>query len=1150
MKNSKSVGIAIAVMLVLALTCGAHFASGQEVTGAITGAVTDPSGAPIAGASVTARDVVRNVSYPTQTNADGAYYLARIPVGNYELKFEAKGFATSVRPKFELVLNQTARVDVQMVVGAMTQSVEVSSEAPLLKTDSTQLDTVIDGSTNVALPLATRNYNQLTLLTPGAVSTNVGAFSGAQATFQVGRPYINGNREQTNNYILDGMDNNQIDNNDVAFAPSVDAIQEFNLISQNASAEFGNYIGGVIIVSTKSGGNQYHGNAFEFIRNDKLNANQWSNKINPTNQIPRALLRWNEFGASVGGPIKKDKLFFFADYQGSRFHQPSTTNPTNVYTTAERGGDFSVLCTSAFVPGSTTVHASFVGGLCNNPTNQLYNPFSSANPATRTPFLGNQIPTSMFSTAAKNILASSLYPTPINDLPTGNANNVVSQFTDSDQGDLKIDYVLSEKDRISGRYSQQYVQNPTINSLQLAGDSTNTFPLHNGVVDWTRVINPALVNDARFGVSYFPVTLGISNPTGQNLPQLFGIAGSPDTLLPQMNISNGLLGLSGNDGFGNNDAKNEFNDTVIEAQDSVTWTSGRHVRHFGFQVFRYRTNIFYPGNEGLAGQLFFTGQYTGNTAANPASIGSGDADFVLGLPTQVGLGAGTGARGLRNTIFGAFYQDDWRITNQLSVNLGLRWELVTPRGEVNNLQTNYDQVTGEIRLAGQGGNSSALINQYNGITNFQPRLGLAWSPSGKNTVVRAAYGVSSFSESTGTNNLLFQNPPFTIPHNVTYLSTTAQPGSTLDQGFSAFPASGCTVANVTSAPAACFAGSGIHAFDPDFRPAVSQQWNVSVQHQLGNSTTLQASYVGQRTQHLASISLINQLVLNPDGTTSPSPYFAGNPTLVNEVGQSRLSASNGYSNYNALQIVAQHRMHYGLQFQANYTWSKCLTNSSGFFAEFGDALNTPSQAGNNYFFFQNTYNPNADYGPCYSDLRHVFNGYVTYELPFGRGRMIGKDWKGVVNVLAGGWQINSIYTLHSGFPITAQGPNNSGVVTGFPRANCIASPRETSGTNVGAALGGGFAWLDATTVAPAAAGTFGTCGVGTFRGPALHNADLSISKFFTVTEHQNLEFRAEFINFTNTPILSAPNSGIGTTFGFIQTSQGARQIQFALKYSF
>src|SRR6266478_9477105 len=465
MKNSKSVGIAIAVMLVLALTCGAHFAWGQEVTAAVTGIVTDPSGAPISGATVTARDVVRNVPYPTQTNADGAYYLARIPVGNYELKFEAKGFATSVRPKFELVLNQTARVDVQMVVGAITQSVEVSSEAPLLKTDSTQLDTVIDGSTNVALPLATRNYNQLTLLTPGAVSTNVGAFSGAQATFQVGRPYINGNREQTNNYILDGMDNNQIDNNDVAFAPSVDAIQEFNLISQNAPASYGNYLGGIISVTLKSGTNQFHGSAFEFIRNDALNANTWKNGFtkgqpyvpgqnNPDGSGLKPILRWNEFGGSVGGPIIKEKLFFFVDYQGSRFDQPATSVPFTVFTARERTGDFGELCKAGFN----------TSGICNNPAAQLYNPKSASTPGGRQPFLNNKIPSSLFSPAASKILNSSLYPAPTNGFVSGNQTNVTHSYTNSDQGDVKIDWIASQKDHIYGRYSQQHLTNPTTNS--------------------------------------------------------------------------------------------------------------------------------------------------------------------------------------------------------------------------------------------------------------------------------------------------------------------------------------------------------------------------------------------------------------------------------------------------------------------------------------------------------------------------------------------------------------------------------------------------------------------------------------------------------------------------------------------------------------
>jgi hypothetical protein len=339
MKNSKSVGIALVVMMLLALTCGAHLAWGQEVTAGITGAVTDPSGGPIVGASVTARDVARDISYPTETNADGAYYLTRLQIGRYEIKIEAKGFRTAVRPAFELVLNQVARVDVQLVVGMVSETVEITSATPLLQTETTELGTHLDHIVTENIPLITRNYGELTLLAPGVVSTNPGSFTSGQNTFQVGRPYINGNREQTSNYILDGLDNNQHDNNEVAYSPSPDAIQEVNLITQNPSAEFGNFLGGILNTSIKSGTNDYHGSAFEFLRNDHLNANEWSNKINPNNQIPKAALRFNQFGATFGGPVIKNRLFFFADYEGLR-NPTSSTQTVQVLSAAERGGQF------------------------------------------------------------------------------------------------------------------------------------------------------------------------------------------------------------------------------------------------------------------------------------------------------------------------------------------------------------------------------------------------------------------------------------------------------------------------------------------------------------------------------------------------------------------------------------------------------------------------------------------------------------------------------------------------------------------------------------------------------------------------------------------------------------------------------------------
>ena len=309
----------------------AQSAKSQDVTAAINGQITDPSGAVVANAKVIVKDLDRGTTFPATSDSVGRYNFPRLPIGNYEVRVEDPGFQVSVKSPVVLVLNQSAKIDFQLTVGNVSQTIEVSTAAPILQTQTTQLGTVLDARTNVSLPLATRNYNQLTLLAPGSVTTDPSEFTGAQTTFSSGRPYINGNREEANNYLLDGMDNNQVSENDVGFAPSVDSIQEFNLITQNASAEFGNFMGGIVSVSTKAGTNEFHGVAFEFIRNDKLNANQWSNNFQ---DIPRSLLRWNEFGGGVGGRIIKDKLFFFADYQGSRYDQPATGGGFTVFTAA------------------------------------------------------------------------------------------------------------------------------------------------------------------------------------------------------------------------------------------------------------------------------------------------------------------------------------------------------------------------------------------------------------------------------------------------------------------------------------------------------------------------------------------------------------------------------------------------------------------------------------------------------------------------------------------------------------------------------------------------------------------------------------------------------------------------------------------------
>jgi hypothetical protein len=328
---------------------------------------------------------------------------------------------------------------------------------------------------------------------------------------------------------------------------------------------------------------------------------------------------------------------------------------------------------------------------------------------------------------------------------------------------------------------------------------------------------------------------------------------------------------------------------------------------------------------------------------------------------------------------------------------------------------------------------------------------------------------------------------------------------------------------------------------------VSQQFNLTVQRQLGNSSTFQISYVGQKTDHLMAIELINQKVLEANGTIAPSPYLS--PSLLTLIGQARLTTSVGYSNYNALQASFQKRLDKGLEFQANYTWSKCLGNTSGFFAQYGDTNPGLTQAGNNHFFFQNTYNPAADYGRCDQNVTNAFNGFVTYDLPFGRGRQFGSNINRVADLIVGGWQANSILQFHTGFPFTAQANDNSGTTSGFPRANCNGSPIETPGADSTIKGNPGKVWFSGANVSQPTSG-FGNCQVGSYTGPGLQAVDFSVSKNFTIVEHQSLQFRAEAINALNHPILAGPNSAIGTTFGLINNAQGERNLQFALKYLF
>jgi hypothetical protein len=405
----------------------------------------------------------------------------------------------------------------------------------------------------------------------------------------------------------------------------------------------------------------------------------------------------------------------------------------------------------------------------------------------------------------------------------------------------------------------------------------------------------------------------------------------------------------------------------------------------------------------------------------------------------------------------------------------------------------------------------------------------------KHTVIRSAYTLSNYLEGTGTNLRLPINPPFA--HETTALYTSlALPTTTLSEGLTPLAPSSNPYEDAT-----------IRLWDPNVRPAVANQWNFTIQQQLGGSTTLQAGYVGQKTTHLMVPMPYFQEQLLPNGTVVGSPYLAGNPTVYDAISQISGTASNGNQSYNALQAVLQKRLGSGLEYSVAYTYSKCMTDSSGYYGSWGGAAYPTSP------YFQNLYDQRAEWGPCYYDSKHVLTSYVTYDLPFGRDRAFGKGLNPVVNAILGDWQMNGILSLHTGFPLTISASDASGTNSRGARGNCLAPVQIYGDQNSPL---GGYQWFNAADFGPENPGTFGTCGVGTVEGPGLRTLDGSLAKFFNITERYKMEFRAEAINLFNTPILNAPNTGVGSELGLLQGAGGAyggsfgRQIQFALKFHY
>jgi hypothetical protein len=1065
-------------------------ASAQTGTATVTGIVTDETGGALPGVTVTATHRDTNVEQVTVTNEAGNYTITPLTVGSYIIKAELAGFRTSTTSAVPLEARQVARLDFKMSVGAVAETIEVTGVAPILQTESTTVGEVISGNTVQSLPLNGRNTGQLALLLPGTITYNPRGFTNI-GSINMNRPFVNGNREQTNNFTVDGLDVNETIDNRVAYQPIPDALAEISVETNNYAADVGNVGGAVVGSVIKSGTNQFHGNAFEFYRNSDFDANTWENNRSGAAKQER---KQHIYGGTFGGRIVPNRLFFFADYQGSRQDAPGF-GALSVAPEAWRRGDLSSV--SAVI----------------------------RDPLTGQPFPGNIIPESRISAAARAILNDRAnYPLPNRTVPGGVTGNFVGETLlaiRAHQGDVRLDWSPSTNDKFFGRYSfALYEDRREVQPFPLVLPTRNDQPFHNVGFNWNRVFGSAMVNELLVGYSHTTVTLDTFDWSGiGNANATYGIAGGqPIAGLSQIQWASGLT-LPG--------AIAPDSDTLAKTyqiNEKLTWVTGRHTLKFGGQWLHYDQRRFYAGNNGLLGFVSYTGAFSGFAFS----------DFLLDQVAGKGRGGGDPDdpwTHVQNRI-SLFAQDDFKIRPDLTLNLGLRWAYTSPLVEKENRQSNFDLVTGQQIFAQDGGLEERALYQpyYNG---WEPRIGAAWSATDR-LVFRGGYGVSQFMEGTGANLRLPLNPPFFFESAVAYDVTTG-PG-TIRTGFAEL------------IPGTTPSGN-VRAYDPDLRPQFTQQWNAFGEYRLTNTMSAQVGYVGHHATHLVTPTEGNQALpgVGDPSTWAPKntrrPLFRAQPLITTIA----TTTSRSGSNYHSLQASVRQRSGNGLEFLASYTLGRARTNNRGFYGVFGGTGLQGVTSATEGAYWQNTYDPEAEWGPAFHDARHNFVFSSTYELPWGRGRAMGSSWPRALDAIAGGWRIGGIFQARSGLPITVTDGRARSLQgeRGSERPNCVGDPHPDNQSL--------DRWLDINAFQMVPLGTFGNCPVGVARAPGYTNVDLMLAKRFELQGPRYAEFRIEAFNAFNHPSFGPPARDISVpnTFGTItSTISSPRVIELVLKVYF
>jgi len=1079
-------GLALAILLSV-LPSEAYAQTGAA---SITGLIVDQTGASLPGVAVTATNQATNVTSVAMTNGSGNYTITPLVIGTYIVKAELAEFRTSATQPIAVEAMQVARLDFKLGVGGVAEAVSVISVAPILQTQTSGVGEVLSGNTVQSLPLNGRNTGQLALLLPGTMTYNPRGFTNI-GSVNMNRPFVNGNREQTNNFTVDGLDVNETIDNRVAYQPSPDAIAEISVETNNYSAEVGNVGGAVVSSVIKSGTNRFSGNLFEFYRNSDFDANTWENNRSGAAKQKR---KQHIFGGTLGGPLVNSRLFFFADYQGSRQDAPGAVL-ASVAPEAWRRGDLSSV--------TATIR----------------------DPLTGLAFPGNQIPVERISATARAILNNSAnYPLPNRTVPGGVLNNYVGNTLlaiRAHQGDARIDWSQSNDSKFFGRYSfARYEDRRDEQPFPLVLTARNDQPFDNVGLNWNRVFGSSIVNELLVGYSRTTVITETLDWAGIGAGNaLYGIAGGQPI--------NGLSSIGWGSGLTAPGAVAPDSETLAktyQVNEKLTWIRGRHGIKFGGQLLRYDQRRFYAGNNGLLGSINFNGAFTGFAFS----------DFLLDRVSSKGRGGGDPAAPwthLQNRI-SVFAQDDFKLTQNLTLNLGLRWAYTSPLVEKDNRQSNFDLTTGKQTFAKDGSiEERALYKPY--YKGYEPRLGFAWSASDR-LVFRGAYGISQFMEGTGANLRLPLNPPLFFESGVTYDITTG-PG-TIRTGFAEL------------VPGTTPAGN-VRAYDPNLRPQFTQQWNAFVEYRLSDAMSAQVGYVGHRAEHLVTPTEGNQAlpgVGDPAGWAPKNtrrPLFGALP-LVTTIATT--TARSG-SRYNSMQASIRQRPRNGVEFLASYTLAKGTTNNRGFYGVFGGTGLQGVTSATEGAYWQNTYDPEAEWGPAFHDVRHNFVFSSTYDLPFGQGRKWGSDWSGVMNAIAGGWRLGGIFQTRTGLPITVIDGRARSLQgeRGAERPNCVGDPVPSDQSI--------SRWLDIAAFQAVPLGTFGNCSVGVARAPGYTNVDLVLSKRFAAGGPRYAEFRVEAFNAFNHPSFGPPGRDISVpnTFGVItNTISSPRVIELVLKFSF